>query len=55
MPWEKRSEENNDIQYARKVLDEDHYGLETREREDSGVTGSQNADPERRKARSSAW
>ena len=29
MPWEKRSEENNDIQYAEKVLDEDHYGLET--------------------------
>ena len=29
MPWEKRSEENNDIQYARKVLDEDHYGMET--------------------------
>ncbi|WP_456081010.1 endopeptidase La [Mediterraneibacter sp.] len=29
MPWEKRSEENNDIQYAQKVLDEDHYGMET--------------------------
>ena len=28
MPWDKASEDNNDIEYAKKVLDEDHYGLE---------------------------
>ena len=28
MPWDKASKDNNDIEYARKVLDEDHYGLE---------------------------
>ncbi len=28
MPWDKMCEEQQDIAYARKVLDEDHYGLE---------------------------
>lgn len=28
MPWDKAAEDNNDLEYARKVLDEDHYGLE---------------------------
>ena len=28
MPWDKASKDNNDIEYAKKVLDEDHYGLE---------------------------
>lgn len=28
MPWDKMSEDNTDLKYARKVLDEDHYGLE---------------------------
>lgn len=28
MPWDKLSEDNADLRYARKVLDEDHYGLE---------------------------
>ena len=28
MPWDKASEDSNDIEYAKKVLDEDHYGLE---------------------------
>ena len=28
MPWDKASKDNTDIEYARKVLDEDHYGLE---------------------------
>ena len=28
MPWDKAANDNNDIEYARKVLDEDHYGLE---------------------------
>lgn len=28
MPWEKASKDNHDIEYARQVLDEDHYGLE---------------------------
>ena len=28
LPWSKRSEDNLDIKHARKVLDEDHYGLE---------------------------
>ena len=28
LPWDKMSEDNNDISNARKVLDEDHYGLE---------------------------
>lgn len=28
LPWEEHTEENEDIKYARKVLDEDHYGLE---------------------------
>ena len=28
MPWNKASKDNNDIDYARQVLDEDHYGLE---------------------------
>lgn len=28
MPWDKASKDNNDIEYARQVLDEDHYGLE---------------------------
>jgi ATP-dependent Lon protease len=27
MPWDKMSEDNQDISYAKKVLDEDHYGL----------------------------
>ena len=28
MPWNKTSPDNNDIEYAAKILDEDHYGLE---------------------------
>ena len=28
MPWDKASKDNTDIEYAKKVLDEDHYGLE---------------------------
>ena len=28
LPWDKASEDNNDIQNAEKVLDEDHYGLQ---------------------------
>jgi ATP-dependent Lon protease len=28
VPWKKRSKEIRDIEYAEKVLDEDHYGLE---------------------------
>ena len=28
MPWDKAAKDNNDIEYAKKVLDEDHYGLE---------------------------
>ena len=28
LPWDKMSEDNEDRKYARKVLDEDHYGLE---------------------------
>lgn len=28
MPWDKSAKDNNDIEYAKKVLDEDHYGLE---------------------------
>lgn len=28
MPWDKMAEDNNDIEFAKKVLDEDHYGLE---------------------------
>ena len=28
MPWDKASKDNNDIEYAKQVLDEDHYGLE---------------------------
>lgn len=28
MPWDKRSRDNNDIEYAKQVLEEDHYGLE---------------------------
>ncbi len=28
MPWDKKSQDNDDIQNARKILDEDHYGLE---------------------------
>lgn len=27
MPWDKASEENDDIAYAEKILEEDHYGL----------------------------
>lgn len=27
LPWEESTQENEDIKYARKVLDEDHYGL----------------------------
>ena len=27
MPWDKASQDNNDIDYAKKILDEDHYGL----------------------------
>ncbi len=27
LPWSERSEENRDIELARKILDEDHYGL----------------------------
>ena len=28
MPWDKMSEENNDLDHAQEVLDADHYGLE---------------------------
>lgn len=28
LPWDKASEDNNDIAHARQILDEDHYGLE---------------------------
>ena len=28
MPWDKVSKDNNDIEYAKQVLEEDHYGLE---------------------------
>ena len=28
VPWGKTSDENMDLAYARKVLDEDHYGLQ---------------------------
>ena len=28
MPWDKASKDNEDITYAKQVLDEDHYGLE---------------------------
>ena len=28
MPWDKASKDNEDIAYAKQVLDEDHYGLE---------------------------
>ena len=28
MPWDKACEENEDIKYAKEVLEEDHYGLE---------------------------
>ena len=28
IPWKDQSQDNNDIIYAKKVLDEDHYGLE---------------------------
>lgn len=28
LPWDKTSQDNPDLKYARKVLDEDHYGLE---------------------------
>ena len=28
MPWDKTAEDNNDIERAEKILDEDHYGLE---------------------------
>ncbi len=28
MPWEKRAKDNSDLDYAQKILDEDHYGLE---------------------------
>ena len=28
MPWDKAAEDNNDIEYAKQVLNEDHYGLE---------------------------
>ena len=50
MPWEKRSEENNDIQYARKVLDEDHYGMETVKERILESLAVRTPDPERRKS-----
>lgn len=28
MPWDKAAKDNTDIEYAKKVLEEDHYGLE---------------------------
>ncbi|MGI6021338.1 MAG: endopeptidase La [Lachnospiraceae bacterium] len=28
MPWDKRSEDNNDIVHAKEILDRDHYGLD---------------------------
>lgn len=28
LPWNKRSKDNKDLSHARKILDEDHYGLE---------------------------
>lgn len=28
LPWEKRTEDNLDIEHARRILDEDHFGLE---------------------------
>lgn len=28
LPWDEHTEDNEDVRYARKILDEDHYGLE---------------------------
>ena len=28
MPWDKMCTEHEDIEYAKQILDEDHYGLE---------------------------
>lgn len=29
MPWDKKAEDHTDIEYAKQILEEDHYGLET--------------------------
>ena len=49
MPWNKRAEDNTDINYAKEVLEADHYGLEQVKRKNPGIPGCQNTDTERGK------
>ena len=37
LPWDKMSRDNTDLKNARKVLDEDHYGLEKVKERGAGV------------------
>ena len=55
MPWNKRAEDNTDINYAKEVLEADHYGLEQVKERNPGIPGCQNTDTEGGKARSFVW
>ena len=43
LPWNKLTDDNLDIAHARQVLDEDHYGLEGRQRAHPGIPGGAQA------------
>lgn len=43
LPWGIESEDNNDIENARKILDEDHYGLEKSRKESWNSLPSDNS------------
>ena len=40
LPWDKSCRDNKDIAYAKKILEEDHYGLEKVKERGAGISGS---------------
>ncbi len=54
LPWNKRTRERVDIQVARKILDEDHFGLEKVKERILEVLAVKQMAPEL-PSRSSAW
>ena len=48
LPWDKASEDNMDLNNAREILEEDHYGLEKVKERVYGISGSPRPDEERR-------
>ena len=40
MPWDRSTQDHNDLEYAGMVLEEDHYGLEQVKERILGISGS---------------